>query len=144
MEFLDKNAPFAVFEDTGKITLSASKLHSLYRQAMSDPTSVMLQSDFVKLNTVCDYVYDKFGIAIGNRIINQITNIVPVFVACGGTKETAIDFMISKKLVSKIEGRFEEYVKDALRGLLDLLSATYGTGVMALTERTANNIIKTL
>lgn len=144
MEFLDKNAPFAVFEDTGKITLSASKLHSLYRQAMSDPTSVMLQSDFVKLNTVCDYVYDKFGIAIGNRIINQITNIVPVFVACGGTKETAIDFMISKKLVSKIEGRFEEYVKDALRGLLDLLSATYGTGVMALTEKTANNIIKTL
>lgn len=144
MEFLDKNAPFAVLEDTGKITLSASKLHSLYKQAMSDPTSVMLQSDFVKLNTVCDYVYDKFGIAIGNRIINQITNIVPVFVACGGTKETAIDYMISKKLVSKIEGRFEEYIKDALRGLLDLLSATYGTGVMALTERTANNIIKTL
>ena len=144
MEFLDKNAPFAVLEDTGKINLSASKLQALYRQAMSDPTSVMLQSDFVKLNSICDYVYDKFGIAIGNRIINQITNIVPVFVACGGTKETAIDYMISKKLVSKIEGRFEEYVKDALRGLLDLLSATYGTGVMALTERTANNIIKTL
>lgn len=144
MEFLDKNMPFAVLEDVGKVNLSASHLDKLYKQAMSNPNLVMQQVDFVKLNTICDYVYDKFGIAIGNRIINQITNIVPVFVACGGTKETAIDYMISKKLVAKIEGRFEEYIKDALRGLLDLLSATYGTGVLALTEKTANNIIKTL
>ena len=144
MEFSDKNAPFAVLEETSKIHLSASKLESLYKQAVSNTNFVMQQADFVKLNTICDYVYDKFGIAIGNRIINQITNIVPVFVACGGTKTSAIDYMISKKLVAKIEGRFEEYVKDALRGLLDLLSKTYGTGVLKLTEKTAKNIIKTL
>lgn len=144
MEFNDKNAPFAVLDDVKTVRLSASKLEQLFKAATSNPNTVMQQADFVKLNTVLDYVYDQFGIAIGNRIINQITNIVPVFVACGGTKETAIDYMISKKLVGKIEGRFEEYIKDALRGLLDLLSRTYGTGVLKLTEKTAKNIIKTL
>ncbi|MBQ8879744.1 MAG: hypothetical protein IJY69_02750 [Clostridia bacterium] len=144
MEFDDKNAPFAVLDDVKTVRLSASKLEQLFKAATSNPNAVMQQADFVKLNTVLDYVYDKFGIAIGNRIINQITNIVPVFVACGGTKEAAIDYMISKKLVGKIEGRFEEYIKDALRGLLDLLSRTYGTGVLKLTEKTAKNIIKTL
>ena len=144
MEFSDKNAPFAVLDDVKTVKLSASKLEQLFKAATSNPNAVMQQADFVKLNTVLDYVYDQFGIAIGNRIINQISNIVPVFVACGGTKETAIDYMISKKLVGKIEGRFEEYIKDALRGLLDLLSRTYGTGVLKLTEKTAKNIIKTL
>ena len=144
MEFTDKNAPFAVLDDVKKIRLSASHLNKLYKAAMSNPNAVMQQADFVKLNTITNYVYDQFGIAIGNRIINQITNIVPVFVACGGTKETAIDYMISKKLVAKIEGRFEDYIKEALRGLLDLISRTYGTDVLKLTEKCAKNIIKTL
>ena len=144
MEFVDKNAPFAVIDDVKTVKLSASKLEKLFKSAATNPNAVMQQADFVKLNTVLDYVYDQFGIAIGNRIINQITNVVPVFVACGGTKETAIDYMISKKLVGKIEGRFEEYIKDSLRGLLDLLGRTYGTGVLKLTEKTAKNIIKTL
>ena len=76
--------------------------------------------------------------------MNQIDNIVPVFVACGGTKEAAIDFMISKKLVSKVEGRFEDYVKDALGGLIALCGKTYGAGVLKLTEKTAATIMKTL
>ncbi|MBO5907556.1 MAG: hypothetical protein J6Q85_05355 [Clostridia bacterium] len=144
MEFTDKNAPFAVLDDVSTIRLSASHLDKLFKAAMSNPNTVMQQADFVKLNTITSYVYEQFGIAIGNRIINQITNIVPVFVACGGTKETAIDYMLSKKLVAKIEGRFEEYIKEALRGLLDLISKTYGTGVLKLTEKCAKNIIKTL
>ena len=144
MEFSDKNDPFRVTEEVKTVSLSATGLDRLYRNAMADKNNVMLQADFIKLNKILDYVYDRFGISIGNRIINQIVNIVPVFVAAGGTKEAAIDFMISKKLVSKIEGRFEDYVKDALRGLLDLISKNYGTGVLKLTERCAKNIIRAL
>ena len=104
----------------------------------------MNDEDRAKLASICDYVYEQFGIAIGNRIMNQIDNIVPVFVACGGTKEAAIDFMLSKKLVSKIEGRFEDYVKDALNGLIQLMNKTYGAGVLKRTERVATSIMKTL
>ena len=47
-------------------------------------------------------------------------------------------------LVSKIEGRFEDYVKDALNGLIQLLHKTYGVGVLKMTERVAASIMKTL
>lgn len=144
MDFTNQNAPFKPTGNSEPINLSSSKLDSLFDSALNNAANQMNDEDYAKLHTICDYVYDQFGIAIGNRIMNQIAKIVPVFVACGGTKESAIDFMISKKLVSKIEGRFEEYVKDALIGLNKLLAQTYGPGTMKITERTANNIIRTL
>ena len=144
MEFNDKNLPFEVTGNADKIKLSSSKLDALYAAAISNPAYRMTEEDYAKLNTVCEYVYDQFGIAIGNRIMNQIDNIVPVFMACGGTKDAAIDYMISKKLVSKVEGRFEEYVKDALGGLIQLLHKTYGVNALKLTEKTAQNIMRTL
>lgn len=144
MEFNDKNVPFEITGNADKIKLSSSKLDALYAAAISNPAYRMTEEDYAKLNTVCEYVYDQFGIAIGNRIMNQIDNIVPVFMACGGTKDAAIDYMISKKLISKVEGRFEEYVKDALGGLIQLLHKTYGVNVLKLTEKTAQNIMRTL
>jgi 5-methylcytosine-specific restriction endonuclease McrBC GTP-binding regulatory subunit McrB len=144
MEFSDKNAPFIPTGSSERVRLSASKLDALYEEAKAVEANRMTDEDRAKLSAVCDYVYEQFGIAIGNRIMNQIDNIVPVFVACGGTKEAAIDYMLSKKLVSKVEGRFEEYVKDALTGLLALTAKTYGAGVLKLTEKTAAAIMRTL
>ena len=72
----------------------------------------------------------------------------PPLLGCGvahlGTKEAAIDFMLSKKLVAKLEGRFEEYVKGSLGKLVQLLQKTYGPGVMKRTEQTATTIMKAL
>ena len=144
MDFSDKNVPFKAEGSAEKMRLSASKLKSLYQKAIDTPEYNMTEEDYEKLNAVCDYVNDQFGIAIGNRIMNQVANVVPVFMACGGTKEAALDFMISKKLVSKIEGRFEDYVKDALNGLVQLLHKTYGVGALKLTEKTAQSIMKNL
>ena len=144
LEFGDKNTPFEVTGNAKRVKLSASKLEALYADAAKVEENCMSREDYARLNTVCDFVYEQFGVAIGNRILNQISNIVPVFVACGGTKEAAIDFMISKKLVSKLEGRFEEYVKDALGKLVQLLQKTYGPGVMKRTELTATTIMKSL
>ncbi len=144
MEFGNKNIPFEVTGSAEKMNLSASKLEELYSAAINTPENRMTEEDYAKFNSICEYVYDQFGIAIGNRIMNQVENIVPVFIACGGTKEAAIDYMLSKKLVSKIEGRFEEYVKDALNGLVQLLHRTYGVGALKITERTAQSIMRTL
>ena len=143
-EFGDKNVPFAVKGNAEAVHLSASGLEALYAAALSKQENAMTEADYAKMNAVCDYVYDRFGIAIGNRILNQIATIVPVFVACGGTKEAAIDFMLSKKLISKVEGRFEEYVKDALAGLIDLLQKTYGPGVLKRSEAVAASIMRNL
>ena len=144
MEFDYKNDAFEVNGDSAPIVLSHSKLEKMYQEAIENEEFRMTKADYDKLNVIGEYVYDQFGIAIGNRILTQIDNIVPVFVACGGKKETAVDFMLSKKLVSKIEGRFEEYVKGALKELLDLLAKTYGEGVLPRTEKTIKNILRTL
>ncbi len=144
MEFENRNTPFEVEGDTEATSLSHSALSALYEDALATEEYHLNETDLAKFNSLCAYVYEQFGVAIGNRILHQVETIVPVFVACGGTKEAAIDYMFSKKVVSKIEGRFEEYVKDALKGLLELAHKTYGPGVLKLTERNANNIIRTL
>ncbi|MBR4420490.1 MAG: hypothetical protein IKT32_06375 [Clostridia bacterium] len=143
-EFDYKNDSFTVDGAYEPVMLTHSKLTSLYDSALNNPEFKLNKEDYDKLNAIGEFVYDQFGIAIGNRILTQIDNIVPVFVASGGTKETAIDFMISKKLVSKIEGRFEEYVKTALKQLLDLIAKTYGEKVLPKTEKVINNILRTL
>ena len=75
---------------------------------------------------ITDYIYDEFDIAFGNRILNQIEKIVPIYIGLGGTKEEIIDFMLTRKVLCKIEGRFEDFVKPALKNLVNLIEKTYG------------------
>ena len=143
-EFDYKNDAFEVEGEAGTIRLGNSRLRALYEQAMANDENKLNAADYKKFNTICEFVYDQFDIAIGNRILTQVDNIVPVFVACGGTKEAAIDYMLSKKLIGKIEGRFEEYVKGALNQLQELIDKTYGPNVLKRTERTIRSILRTL
>ncbi len=144
IDFDDKNVPFTVTEDVQPISLSHSKLSSLFNTALSNQSYHMNESDFAKFNEITDYINEEFSITFGNRILNQITNLVPVFVACGGTKEDALDFLLSRKVISKIEGRFEDYVKDALKGLLELINKTYGTSVLKRSEKTIKMLMRRL
>ena len=144
IDFMDSNKAFEVEAETSTITLSHSKLMELYGEALANEELHMTEEDYEKLGTVFDYASEHFDIALGNRILNQINNIVPVFMACGGSKESAIDFMLAKKLVFKVEGRFEEHIKDSLAGLIDLLYKTYGDGTMQRTVKTARAIMKNL
>ena len=144
MEFTKKNDPFEVTEEAEKVNLTASGLKNLFAAAELEGKDALSKSDVDKLDELSDFIYDKFDIAIGNRILNQTEKIVPAFVAAGGTKEDALDFMLSKKLFSKIEGRFEDYVKPALEETLNLISKLYGKGKLFRSEKVINKIIKTL
>ena len=87
---------------------------------------------------------DAFDIRFGNRIMVQINQFVPVYVALGGSKEEALDFMFSSKVMRKLNGMFEDYVKDELVSLQKLLADTYGKGVFVETERIIAKILKRL
>jgi 5-methylcytosine-specific restriction endonuclease McrBC GTP-binding regulatory subunit McrB len=144
IDFMDSNKAFDVDAETSTITLGHSKLKELYEAALSDGELALTEEDYARLESVFEYATEHFDIALGNRILNQINHVVPVFCACGGTKEAAIDFMLAKKLVFKVEGRFEEHIKDSLAGLIDLLYKTYGDGSMKRTVKTARAIMKNL
>ena len=87
---------------------------------------------------------DAFDIRFGNRIMVQINQFVPVYVALGGSKEEALDFMFSSKVMRKLNGMFEDYVKDELIALQKLLATTYGKGTFVETERIITKILKRL
>jgi 5-methylcytosine-specific restriction endonuclease McrBC GTP-binding regulatory subunit McrB len=144
IDFDNRNTPFEVKEDVEKIRLSHSKLQELIKNAKAQTENHMTESDFEKLFKVTDYIYEQFDLTFGNRILNQINQIIPVYVACGGKKEEALDFLLSRKVISKLEGRFEEYVKGALRELLNLIQKTYGANVLVRSEKEIQSLMRKL
>lgn len=144
IDFDNRNDAFNVNGDASTINLSRNALAKLYQEAKNNKSYQMTDNDYQKFQTISDYIYDQFDITFGNRILNQISELVPVFVSCGGTKEEALDFLLSRKVISKIEGRFEEYVKNALRELLNLIHKTYGKDVLKRSEKTIQNLMRRL
>lgn len=144
IDFDYRNTAFEPEGNCEPITLSKSKLHSLYEEALTVDANKMTSEDYAKFESVTELVYELFDITFGNRILNQIETLVPVFMACGGTKEDVLDFLLTRKVLVKIEGRFEEYVKNALKQLLAQLAKTYGKGTFKRSERAINNMIKRL
>ena len=144
IDFDYRNEPFDVDGDCECIKLSSSHLKSLYNEAINNELNKMNEDDYNKLLKITDFIYEQFDLTFGNRILNQIDSLVPVFIACGGKKEDAIDFLLSRKVLAKLEGRFEEYVRGALKQLLQLLSKVYGSGVFVRSEKVINTLIRRL
>ena len=144
IDFDNRNEPFEVSVETGRINLSKTKLHELYDQALSNKDLAMTKDDHKKFQIVTNYIYEEFDLTFGNRILTQIDTLVPVFMACGGKKEDALDFLLSRKVIVKLEGRFEEYVKPALKRLISLIEKTYGPDVFKRSEREINKLIRKL
>ncbi len=126
LSFNDQNEPFEVEGETSPIALSYQGLLALFAEAEGEKDYQMNAQDNKKLNILAEFCYEKFELAFGNRIRNQIELFVPVFVAAGGNKDDAIDFMFARKVLSKLEGRFEEYVGEGLRTLLKVIDVEYG------------------
>ena len=104
----------------------------------------MSKEDYEKFETVTNFIYEEFDLTFGNRILNQIEVLVPTYLACGGKKEEILDFLLTRKVLVKLEGRFEEYVKNSLKQLLNVLAKTYGKGVFKLSEKQINSMIRKL
>lgn len=144
IDFDNRNDAFEVTGEADKVNISYSHLKGLFENALANVDNQLTKADLAKFEIITDFIYEKFDITFGNRILTQITNIVPVFIAAGGKKEDALDFLLSRKVISKIEGRFEDYVKGALKELLNLMEKTYGSGVLRRSEKTVQSIMRRL
>ena len=71
------------------------------------------------LRTLDEQVRELFQITFGNRIANQLEKFVPVYLACGGTVDEAVDVMFSRKVLRKLEGIYDENTKANLELLKD-------------------------
>ena len=83
-----------------------------------------------KIKDLDDYLVSTFGITFGNRIMMQIRNYIPVYIACGGKEDEALDDIISKKILRKLEAQNPVYVKTKSMELIAKFDEVFGQDVM--------------
>ena len=144
ISFDDQNIPFEVNEEINNINLSYTKLINLFNEAINNKEFRLNEEDYLKFRSLINFTYENFDITIGNRIMHQLETFVPTFISCGGKKEEALDFMLSRKVINKLEGRFEDYIKDGLNKLKVLINKTYGENTFKETFKEINRLIRKL
>lgn len=125
---LDSRAEAFICEETDPVYVSTDHLNSMFAQAKQD--FVVSQEMLDKIEIVNDYVIKNFRLAFGNRIMKQINEFVPCFIACGGTEIQAIDFIIAKKVLRKFESLSIGFMKDDLTKFSGFLDRTFGKNTM--------------
>lgn len=144
IDFMEKVMPIESDYDSTPIELSAEEMAKLFDEAAQNEKNRLTKDDLNKFFKICDFMREAFDVRFGNRIMVQIENFVPVYVALGGKKEEALDFMFARKIMRKISGMFEDYVKEELANLTKLIQNTYGKGTFVETERAIAKITKRL
>ena len=83
-----------------------------------------------KIAKMDDYVIAHFRIAFGNRILKQLKEFVPVYMATGGNEIVAVDYIIANKILRKFEQLNLAYIRGEIDGFIDYLNELYGKDVM--------------
>lgn len=127
---LDSRADAFECEDTPPMYISTDYLNSLFAKAKEDyPMSEEIAG---KLEVVNQYVIKAFRLAFGNRVMKQIREFVPCFIACGGTEIQAVDFIVAKKVLRKFESLSVGFMKDELTKFSNFLDKTFGKNQMKI------------
>ncbi|MBQ3047116.1 MAG: hypothetical protein IJD54_03605 [Clostridia bacterium] len=134
IDFDEKVKPIETSYKSDSINISAEGLQNLFNKAINDESLRLTQKETDKFLKICDFMKDAFDVRFGNRIMVQIETFVPVYVALGGTKEEALDFMFARKILRKVDGMYEDFVKDELANLTKLITTSYGKNVFTETE----------
>lgn len=115
-------------ETVKKIAVDMDEVLDLFNAAKSTTKYKLNKSDKEKIELVDDLLKDM-DITFGNRIMSQMEEFVPVYIACGGTKEEAVDYLLTHKILRKLDERYEPYLLNRLEDLENGLNTIYGNGV---------------
>jgi len=144
LDFLRVNEPFTTDDESDEIHISSEQLLQLFKEAQENNANRLNDEERARFKQLCDFVLETFNITFGNRIMNQIENFVPVYVALGGTKTEALDFIFSRKVMRKLQGKYDEYVKDGLTKMVRFINTLYGKDQLPYTEESIVELRKKL
>ena len=120
----DRAEPFEA-PDTEPMRLSASHMFEMYEEAKRKYQ--ISAENLAELDKLDKYLIAHFRITFGNRILRQMKEFVPCYIACGGTEIDGIDFMFAKKILRKFESLGIGFIRDELDGLILYLDNAFGT-----------------
>ena len=125
---LDKKSNWFDAPYTEGIKLSVKKWEKLVKRAMAEYK--LTHRNRKRIAKLDEYMIEHFHITFGNRIMKQINCYVPVMIACGGDEIEAIDDILSKKVLRKLETQNPIYVRNAAEGLKTHLDEIFGRDKM--------------
>ena len=79
-----------------------------------------------KLAQLDAYISQTFRISFGNRIMGQIQRYVPIMIACGGTETGALDDILARKILRKLEQQSPILLKAEIPALMTTLENLFG------------------
>ena len=113
-------------QDSCRIT--SQHLEQMFAQAKRDyPISRETEEKLQKLD---NYLQTRFKLAFGNRIIKQMHDFIPVYVACGGTELDGMDYIVARKVLKKLESMNITFVRDEIRSLIEYIEKVFGKANM--------------
>lgn len=127
---LDSRADPFECESIPAVHVSAERLTKLFDEAKQN-YSISAEA-MAKLEELNAYLIRVFRLAFGNRIMRQIQDYVPCFIACGGTEQQAIDFIVAKKVLRKFESLNLVFMKDELTKFNTYLDKLFGKDTMKI------------
>lgn len=110
--------------ETENIQVSYKYLQGLFDK--SSETNAVSEDNLRKIAEMDRYVIDHFRLAFGNRIVKQLKDFVPAYVACGGDEIAGIDYLIAHKILRKFEQLNLAYIKDEIDGFIAFLEDLFG------------------
>lgn len=126
--------------DTPPMRISYARLDELFEEAKAKyPVSDEMLENISKLDI---YVIEKMRLAFGNRIIKQLKDFVPVYVACGGTEVDGIDYVLATKVFRKFESLNLSFIRDEIDGLIKYLDKMFGRENMQESKAYLNRLKK--
>jgi len=139
MNLDNKCEPFKAPKTKG-IKITADKFFELAKEAIEEyPVTTRNIKRLEKLDA---YMIKAFNITFGNRIMKQIKQYIPIYVACGGEELEALDDILSKKVLRKLETQNPVYIKNEVDGFCDYLDDLFGQDKMKLCKAYVQRIKK--
>ena len=127
---LDRKTQFFEAVPSPQVRISAQQFDAMVARAQKEYG--MTARNARRLKKLDAYMIDKFKITFGNRIMKQIRQYIPVYLACGGDEIDALDDILSKKVFRKLEAQNPIYVRNSVQGLCNTLDELFGYDRMKL------------
>ena len=118
--------------------ITSARLQALFEQARHDhPIS---EDTLAMLEKLDGYLQTRFRLAFGNRIIKQMHDFIPVYVACGGRELDGMDYIVARKVLKKLESLNISFVRDEIRSLIEYIDKVFGKTNMPDSKAYLNRI----
>ena len=116
--------PFIGEDDYDPVTISDDTLKALFTKAQQEYALTKRGRSHIK--EFDKYLSEIFQVTFGNRIRRQIEKYVPIYIACGGTEEEALDDILAKKVLRKLESQNPIYIKAKADDLINKMAEIFG------------------